>query len=217
MSPQPLVFDENYYRAVYPNYKLQNPPRKLQFYRDLVTKYLENRQSPAVLDMGCAFGAFLGALPRVWDRYGIDVSEYSIAQAKKTLPEAHLASAILESCPFPGPFDAITAFDVVEHIPDIEAIREQIHERLKPGGIFVFVVPVYDGPLGWVVEALDKDPTHVHKTRRNFWLSWVGKSFDVLEWQGAYRYLTPFKVYLHYRSKLLRRWSPAIVVAARRR
>ena len=217
MSPQPDVFDENYYRAVYPNYKLQNPPRKLHFYRDLVTKHLANRQSPAVLDMGCAFGAFLSVLPGDWDRYGIDVSEYSIEQAKKMLPGVKLASAILENCPFPGPFDAITAFDVVEHIPDIEAIREQIHDRLKPGGIFVFVVPVYDGPLGWVVEALDKDPTHVHKTRRDFWLSWVKQRFEVLEWQGAYRYLTPLKIYLHYRSHLLRRWSPAIVVAARRK
>jgi SAM-dependent methyltransferase len=217
MSPQPLVFDENYYSSVYPNYKLQNPPRKLHFYRDLVAKHLGNRKSPAVLDMGCAFGAFVSVMPKEWDRYGTDVSEFAIERAKATVPGAKFAAGILETCPFPGPFDAITAFDVVEHIPDIEGIRKQIHARLKPGGIFVFVVPVYDGPLGWVVEALDKDPTHVHKTRRDWWLSWAQQSFDVLEWQGAYRYLTPLKIYVHYRSRLLRSWSPAIVVAARRR
>src|SRR5262249_3361336 len=110
-----------------------------------------------------------------------------------------------------------TSFDVIEHIPDLDSTRRSIYSLLKPGGIFVFVVPVYDGPLGWVVHALDKDPTHIHKTRRTFWLDWAAASFEVLEWQGAFRYMTPFGVYLHYPSRILRRGSPAIAVVARRR
>jgi hypothetical protein len=81
----------------------------------------------------------------------------------------------------------------------------------------VFVVPVYDGPLGWLVRRLDKDPTHVHKMPRNFWLEWAARTFEVVEWLGTYRYLTPLGVYVHFASRRLRRWSPAVAVAARRR
>ncbi len=216
MSSASAVFDENYYRTVYRNYSRQNPPRKLNFYRELVAGHLGNPQRAAVLDIGCAFGAFLGALPSEWDRYGIDVNAYGVEQAKAHSTGIQLANAALEESPFQGPFDAITAFEVVEHIPDIDGTRERIYRLLKPGGVFVFVVPVYDGPLGWVVEALDKDPTHIHKTGREFWLSWASQSFHVEKWMGAYRYLTPIGVYLHYKSRPFRRWSPAIAVVARR-
>jgi SAM-dependent methyltransferase len=210
------VFDERYYRTVYGDYQRQNPKRKLRFYRDLLRAHLEDPGAPAVLDIGCAFGGFLGALPREWDRYGIDASAYAVAHARTALPGAALAHASLEGNPFPGPFDAITAFDVMEHIPNLDDARDRIRRWLKPGGIFVFVAPVYDGPLGWAVRALDKDPTHIHKTGRDFWLSWAAQSFDVLEWLGAYRYLTPLGIYLHFTSRLLRRWSPAIAVVAKR-
>jgi SAM-dependent methyltransferase len=217
VSSSPVAFDESYYRTFYRNYTRQNPPRKLNFYQKLLTSHLRQTQSVKLLDVGCAFAAFLNSLPKSWDRYGIDVSEHSIAAAKAKNPDIQLASATLETVPFKGPFDAITSFDVIEHIADLDKVAESVSSLLKPGGVFVFVVPVYDGPLGWVVHALDKDPTHIHKTNRDFWLDWASKSFDILEWRGTYRFLTPLGVYLHFPSKILRRFSPAIAVVVRRK
>jgi hypothetical protein len=42
-------------------------------------------------------------------------------------------------------------------------------------------------------------------------------SFELLEWQGAFRYMTPFGVYRHYPSRIWRRASPAIAIVASRR
>ncbi len=217
MSSSSTVFDENYYRTFYKNYTRQNPSRKLRFYETLLIKHLGKSESVKLLDVGCAFAAFLGSLPRTWERYGIDVSEHAIESARAKLPGVKLASATLETLPFQGPFDAVTSFDVIEHIPDLDQVARIVNGILKPGGIFEFVVPVYDGPLGWVVQLLDKDPTHVHKNGRDFWLSWASKSFEIVEWQGTYRYLTPIGVYMHFPSRLFRRWSPAIAVVVRRR
>jgi SAM-dependent methyltransferase len=216
VSSPPVVFDENYYQTVYRNYSRQNPPRKMRFYQKLLTTNLGQSQAVRLLDVGCAFAAFLSSLPSNWDRYGIDVSTHAIESVQAKLPGVKLASATLETIPFQGPFDAITSFDVIEHIADLDKVAQIVHGLLKPGGIFVFVVPVYDGPLGWLVHALDKDPTHIHKTNRDFWLSWAGKSFEIVEWQGTYRYLTPLGVYFHIASRLFRRWSPALAVVVRR-
>jgi len=217
VSSSPAAFGENYYQTVYRNYNRQNPPRKLNFYQKLLTSHLRQTQSVKLLDVGCAFAAFLKSLPQSWERYGIDVSTHSIEAAKAKSSGIQLASATLETVPFRGPFDAITSFDVIEHIADLDRVAEIVSSLLKSGGIFVFVVPVYDGPLGWVVHALDKDPTHIHKTNRDFWLSWASKSFDIVEWRGTYRFLTPLGVYLHFPSRLFRRWSPAIAVVVRRK
>jgi hypothetical protein len=46
--------------------------------------------------------------------------------------------------PFSERFAAIAAWDVLEHIP-IDDIALQVRERLVPGSIFAFAVPVYDG------------------------------------------------------------------------
>jgi SAM-dependent methyltransferase len=211
-------FDSEYYRTIYRNYGRQNPPRKMQFYRDLVLeRFGEETKNPSILDVGCAFGVFLKSLPAEWRRYGIDISDYAIESAQAGASKSlEFAPAILETNPFKGPFDIITSFDVMEHIPDRETALDTIHGLLKPKGLFVFVVPVYDGPLGWLAHLLDKDPTHLHKVGRANWLKWVDRRFKIEKWLGAYRFLFPGGFYLHYPTSAFRAFSPAIAIVARK-
>jgi len=210
------AYDANYYHRIYRHYERQNPGYKLAFYRDLVFKHV-SRGPARILDVGCAFGGFLAGMPASWDRFGIDVSNYAIQQGRHAHPELHLAAATFESNPFQGPFDVVTSFDVIEHIDSLEKVAASVGSLLKPGGVFLFVVPTYDGPLGPLVHLLDRDPTHIHKTNRRFWLDWAGANFEVIEWMGAYRMLLPHGPYVHWPTKLLRAFAPAIVVAARSR
>jgi hypothetical protein len=85
---------------------------------------------------------------------------------------------------------------------------------LKPNGLFVFVVPVYDGLAGPAIRRLDKDPTHLHKEPRDAWLEWANQHFDSIEWHGLTRYLFG-KFYFHASTTRFRRHTPAILVAAR--
>ncbi|HKQ60819.1 MAG TPA: methyltransferase domain-containing protein [Candidatus Polarisedimenticolaceae bacterium] len=212
-----MSFERAYFETYYADYAKQNPPRKLAFYRSWAESLVGAAERPRVLDVGCAFGSFLGALDPRWELHGIDVSEYAIGLARERVPRARLAVAGAGAIPFPAPFDLITAFDVIEHVPDLPAVREGIRARLGPRGHLLFVVPVYDGITGPVIRRLDRDPTHVHRRSRRFWLEWAGAAFDLVRWAGIYRYLLPGGYYWHRPTRRLRGATPAIIVAARAR
>lgn len=211
------AFEREYYDRVYPDYARQNPPRKLRFYRGLVERAVPGDRAPSILDIGCAFGAFLGSLDPRWRKFGADVSRYATEQAARAVPEATFACGTIREIPFPGPFDVITAFDVLEHIPSLDEVASFVRSRLGPDGRLVFVVPVYDGVTGPIIRLLDHDETHVHKRSRDFWLAWAREHFTLLDWCGIYRYLVPGLGYVHRPTRLWRRFTPAIAVSARNR
>ena len=218
MSPaEEGPFERKYFETVYRDYSRQNPPRKLRFYRRLVERMAPVGRPPRILDIGCAFGGFLSALDPTWQRYGTDVSQFATDRAADAVPGATFARAGIEEIPFSGPFDIVTAFDVIEHIPSLEAVASTVRSVLAPNGHFVFVVPVYDGVTGPLIRLLDKDETHVHKRSRDFWLQWARENFALLEWCGIYRYLVPGLGYVHVPTRLGRRFTPAIAVVSRRR
>ena len=106
-------------------------------------------------------------------------------------------------------------FNIVEHIPDLESVAGTIKSRLSPGGCFIFVVPVYDGPTGPRISLLDRDRTHVLKMPRTFWLQWAATCFDEIDWQGIFRCLVPWGWYIHVPTKMFRNCAPAIAVVAK--
>lgn len=208
-------FERAYFESNYRDYARQNPPRKLHFYRRLVEGLVPGTSNPRILDLGCAFGTFLATLDSRWERFGVDVSRFATEEASRTVPGVAFACAGATEIPFSGPFDVITAFDVIEHIPSLDRVVSAIRGKASANGHLVFVVPVYDGPLGAVVRLLDKDRTHVHKRSRRFWLRWTEEHFDLVEWWGVARYLFPGDVYLHCTTKTWRSFAPAIAVVAR--
>jgi SAM-dependent methyltransferase len=133
------------------------------------------------------------------------------------MPDARLAAADASRAPFHAQFDGIVAFDVLEHVPALDEAARYVVESLRPDGVFVFVVPVYDGPLGPVIRLLDRDPTHVHKRSRQWWMEWASRSFEVVSWTGILRYLVLPSYYLHVPSRAIRNFAPAIAVVAKPR
>jgi SAM-dependent methyltransferase len=231
-SLPPAWFDQSYYTNYYPDHDQKNTPRKLAYYRDTLARFLPPASdlpagtspatatgpppdAPKVLDLGCAFGSFVAALDRRWQAYGTDVSEFAIGRARALVPHATFAVMHGGVIPFAERFTAIAAWDVLEHIPDLDDIAAQVREHLIDDGILAFAVPVYDGPLGGLVNRLDKDATHINRFPRRFWLDWAERHFRVVQWTGAFRYLLPGGYYVHWTSRALRRVSPAVVVVAR--
>lgn len=210
------AFSEEYFARCYGSYERKNPPRKLAFYRGLVELAAAGVERPRVLDIGCAFGSFLSVLPAGWRLHGQEVSEFALGRARRRLPEAELALVEGAEIPFAGPFDVVVTFDVAEHVPRLDVLRREVRSKLRQGGHWIVVVPVYDGPTGPLIRWLDRDPTHLHKRSRDFWLGWLGEVFQVVDWLGIYRYLLPWNYYLHWPTRWLRRWTPAIVIVARR-
>jgi SAM-dependent methyltransferase len=209
-------FEQDYFEKNYRDYDRQNPARKLRFYCALAERAAASVERPRVLDLGCAFGKFLGALGPRWERFGLDASEFAIERARRSVPGATFAVSAIPDVPFAERMDVVTAFDVLEHVSDLEGAASAVRTSLTETGSLLFVVPTYDGPTGPLIRALDRDETHLYREPRQFWLDWTRAHFQLVDWCGIYRYLLPGGSYLHRPTKRLRRFTPAIAVVARR-
>ena len=210
----PIYDRAYYYGAAYRDYDRQNPSYKMAFYARFMRRAVAHVERPRVLDIGCAMGYALRMLPDTWTRVGVDASAYAIEEARKALPNATFINDVTP--PSGETFDLVTAFDVIEHVVDYLTMLESINSVLAHDGRVVLVVPVFDGPLGPLVHALDYDVTHHNKWSRRAWLEFVSQTFDVESWTGIFRYLTPVG-YVHFGTEALRSCAPAILLVAKKR
>jgi 2-polyprenyl-3-methyl-5-hydroxy-6-metoxy-1,4-benzoquinol methylase len=209
---------EEYYQQNYRSYDRQNPEPKLAYYRGQIARHRDAALPMRLHDIGCGPGNFLNSLDRQWSIFGSDINTFAVERSRQRMPHGRfvVGAGALEVL-FDEQFSVITAFDVLEHVPSLEAAGPAIARQLLPGGIFIFVVPVYDGLSGPIITMLDGDPTHVHKEPRAFWLAWAAQHFEVLSWDGILRYLLPGGHYLHLVTSVGRRHTPAVLVACRAR
>jgi SAM-dependent methyltransferase len=99
-----------------------------------------------ILDVGCASGLFLHqALDAGWDATGIEPSEILYAEALRALtPRGRVLCATLEDSHLEPGFDAITLWDVLEHIPDPSSFLKTCRRLLREGGCLFLNVPDLD-------------------------------------------------------------------------
>ncbi|MBI2541621.1 class I SAM-dependent methyltransferase [Candidatus Woesearchaeota archaeon] len=95
-----------------------------------------------LLDIGCAFGFFLElARDDGWDAKGIEISEHAYKYAKNVL-KLPVFNKTLEKAEFKqNSFDAVTIFDVIEHLPDPKSMLKEIRKILKPNGLLAITTP----------------------------------------------------------------------------
>jgi 2-polyprenyl-3-methyl-5-hydroxy-6-metoxy-1,4-benzoquinol methylase len=94
-----------------------------------------------LLDLGCGKGHFLSAARSAgWDAVGIDHSR-AAAEAAKRLYDIDIIVGDIADTALRGPFDVVTMWHVLEHVPEPAAILERIRPILRPGGRLVVSVP----------------------------------------------------------------------------
>jgi len=98
--------------------------------------------SGSLLDVGCATGSFLSvARARGWECRGVEVSAFAAARARERTG-CDVFCGKLEDAPFDsGSFDAITMWDLLEHLPDPLRGIETARRLLKPGGLLLVNTP----------------------------------------------------------------------------
>ena len=217
------AYGEAYFSTTYRNYVRQNPTRKLEFYRSVVERHIPDLPLIRVLDIGCGMGGFIGCLRESDPERsrlrltGVDLSGYAIAACRTRFPaEAFTVGSLGKLADLDEQYEVVTAFDVFEHLPEPDEAAFAIADRLTDDGTLTFVVPVYDGPLGSIVRMLDKDPSHVQRRSRDWWLQWTNRHFIIDGWMGIFRTLTPWHQYVHLPTRALRGVAPAILITARK-
>jgi len=92
-----------------------------------------------LLDFGCADGFFLElARAEGWEVFGVEISRPMAEGASHKLGIPIALS--LEKLPSRS-FDAITLWEVIEHLPEPIVTLNQLRERLRPGGVLILSTP----------------------------------------------------------------------------
>ena len=103
-----------------------------------------------MLDLGCGNGTFTARIAAAGhDVVGIDASASGIRIASRLVPGGTFLEAALEH-PLPeslwGQFDAVTAVEVIEHLPMPGVLCARAREALRPDGQLIVTTP-YHGYL----------------------------------------------------------------------
>ena len=126
----------------------KNTPRLLQMAYDygrfkrarMITRV---KAGGRLLDVGCSTGTFLLSMRDKpgWTVQGVEISEHP-ARIARDEHGLDVFTGTLETAHFPeATFDAITLWDVFEHVHDPVATLREIHRVLKPGGVLLMRVP----------------------------------------------------------------------------
>lgn len=154
VSPRPAaeklyeLYGESYFRneesgvVGYTDYSKDEPNIRRSSRLRLTHIERFTRGQGRLLDVGCATGFFISeAQRRGWKVEGLDVSAYTIRYAREKLGlDAHLGSLTDVDLP-PGAYDAVTMWDVIEHVPDPKEYIRAVSRLLRSGGIYELSTP----------------------------------------------------------------------------
>lgn len=102
----------------------------------------QKKQKGSALDFGCGTGEFLNTLKQQgWKVEGIEPSEIGRTKSSElTGQPIHSKLSQIST----SQFDIITAWHVIEHIPNLEEIISQLAKQLKKDGTIFIAVPNYE-------------------------------------------------------------------------
>ncbi|MDI1254207.1 class I SAM-dependent methyltransferase [Thermomonas sp.] len=114
------------------------------------------------LEIGCGTGFVLGAIAREYPGMrcqGSEIFVEGLEIAARRLPQAGFMQMDARHIPFVDHFDAIGAFDVLEHVTEDEEVLQQVRSALRADGRILLTVPQH--PWLWSVQ--DEYAHHVRR------------------------------------------------------
>lgn len=99
--------------------------------------------APCILDVGCSSGSFLNiAREQQWRTFGLELNDAEIKAAIRA--GHHVLQTTIEQASFKERFEAITLWDVFEHIKDGLSFLAATRGLLAPGGVVFIQSPSRD-------------------------------------------------------------------------
>jgi SAM-dependent methyltransferase len=172
-------------------------------HEDLAHQDLAPQARPRVLEVGCGTGFVLQRLAAEgrYELTGLEENLAGLRYARARLPSVEFVQADARDLPYEAAFDAVGAFDVIEHVGEDGAVLASIHRALKPGGIVVLTVPQHK----WLWSATDRHAMHKRRyTRQDLSAKLVAAGFEILRCTSFVTALLP----VMYLSRLAKRRRP---------
>ncbi len=143
-SDETLAEFHDFHKGYYDYGDLQRPSKTLNDFNralDLLERKLSKQAPRRILDVGFGNGFFLAAAKkRGWQVRGIDSSQHHVEIARQKF-SLELCCASLETFEEPASYDAVSFWDVIEHLPDPHAALKKARALLKPQGYVLIGIP----------------------------------------------------------------------------
>jgi SAM-dependent methyltransferase len=121
-----------------------------------------------LLDAGCGPAFFVkAAFEAGLDACGLEVSEFAAGYGRERLNQ-HIVTGPIDAAHLSevgGPFDLITLWDVIEHLPAPGEALQSLAERLTPGG----VLTLSTGDIGSLVARASGAHWHLYNLPEHLW------------------------------------------------
>jgi 2-polyprenyl-3-methyl-5-hydroxy-6-metoxy-1,4-benzoquinol methylase len=132
--------DDAYASGAYRDY-VEARPMKIRHFEDRMADLGERVTPGRLLDIGCSCGYFMEvAAARGFEVHGVEFTPGAIAAASVAM-RPRIFKGVLETMPDNGVFDVVSAFDLIEHVPDPGGFLKRCHGLLRPGGTVVISTP----------------------------------------------------------------------------
>jgi 2-polyprenyl-3-methyl-5-hydroxy-6-metoxy-1,4-benzoquinol methylase len=129
----------------YARYPRNQPisPITVKRYETLLDRIEPYRKLNRILDVGCGDGHFLEAARRKgWDVFGTEFTDEAIAVCRARSIPMHKGP--IQEYRAEVRFDAVTSFEVLEHLNDGADHVAKIAVLIRPGGILYFTTPNFN-------------------------------------------------------------------------
>ena len=132
------------YKAVHPLFRCGDPlDIPVEWKLPTVEMFCEELANRSVLDVGCGHGHFLRCIAKHLPHGRLLGIDADIAPQLREEPDIEFREADILSFAVDRPFDVVFSDNVMEHIPpqDVESHLDSVSRAVKPGGLFILIMP----------------------------------------------------------------------------
>jgi SAM-dependent methyltransferase len=171
---------EEHYNESIKSYNDNRDYRILRFGKERLSLIQEYKKMGNLLDIGCGTGWFIESARSCFQVAGFEPTKNLADFTSKKLG-IHVASSLEEFKK--SSFDVITAFDVIEHVPDPVDFLKSIHDLLDENGMIVIFTPNKNSAAFCYLkekENLVTPPIHLHYLNANSFIHLAGQNFKII-------------------------------------
>ena len=138
---QSAAYGSDYYEP----WQGDEEPSRRRMWKARIRAIARHAGRGSLLDVGCGDGLFLEEARREGFRGdGIEFSPEGARRAAARLARPVAVGDLAVSSLLPGPYDIVTLWHVLEHLPEPRPMLDAARRRLRPGGLLVVAVPNTD-------------------------------------------------------------------------